>query len=136
MARVCKEVWTTSGRTSCSCISRPASTAWAAPRSVRSASHQPVKRLSLFHSLSPWRSSTRRCVAMASTLGRGAEGSGGQAQDRGSELVDAVLRQHRADAESAGSLGGVVVSEGREEGDQLRGKIGRASGRERVCQYV
>src|SRR3546814_16118941 len=60
---------------------------------------------------------------MASTLGRGAEGSGGQAQDRGSELVDAVLRQHRADAESAGSLGGVVVSEGREEDDQLLGMV-------------
>ena len=42
--------------------SGPPAVAWDSPRGVSGASHQPVKRFSLFHSLSPWRSSTSRCT--------------------------------------------------------------------------
>ena len=62
IARVWSDVWTMSGATPWSAIKRPASVAWDSPSGVSGESHQPVKRFSLFHSLSPWRSSTSRCT--------------------------------------------------------------------------
>ncbi len=59
MARVCNEVWTTSGRMPASARSGPDALASALPSSERSASHHPVKRFSAFHVLWPCRSSTR-----------------------------------------------------------------------------
>src|SRR5262245_10315831 len=58
MARFCRDVWRTSGWRPASSSSAPACVASFSPRSLRSTSTQPVKRLARFHSLSPWRSST------------------------------------------------------------------------------
>src|SRR5262245_1666275 len=58
MARRRTDVKATSNVSPASFISRPASRASASPLSDRSTSVQPVNRFSLFHSLSPWRSST------------------------------------------------------------------------------
>src|SRR3954471_13639529 len=59
MARRCSEVWTTSGSRPDSRSSSPPRLASFSPLALRSTSTQPVKRFFAFHSLSPWRSSTR-----------------------------------------------------------------------------
>ena len=59
MARFSTDVCSTSGSRSCSARSCPPRAASSRPFSDRGTSTQPVNRLALFHSLSPWRSSTR-----------------------------------------------------------------------------
>src|SRR3546814_6038864 len=58
MARVWTEVKQRSKSSPLAAISSPASFASLAPRSVRSTSHQPVKRFSRFHADWPWRINT------------------------------------------------------------------------------
>src|SRR5262245_25189411 len=65
MARVRTDVYATSNSKPSFLRSRPASRASSRPRSVRSTSVHPVKRFSLFHVLSPWRSSTSLCTERA-----------------------------------------------------------------------
>ncbi|VWX53817.1 hypothetical protein NOVOSPHI9U_50437 [Novosphingobium sp. 9U] len=60
IARLWNEVKATSGRMPLSLSSAPAARASASPFSVRSTSHQPVKRFSRFHWLWPWRTRIRR----------------------------------------------------------------------------
>src|SRR5262249_44892127 len=59
-ARLSTDVKATSKRRPCALSWRPARTASATPSSVRSTSRQPVNRFFRFHSLWPWRTSTRR----------------------------------------------------------------------------
>src|SRR4051794_1297119 len=76
-ARVWTDVWAMSNRRPSADIVSPAAHASARPLSVRSTSCQPVKRLSWFHSLSPWRSRTSD-PGMAGIVER--EASGGPVQ--------------------------------------------------------
>ena len=62
MARLRREVYTTSGMSSAPRRSSPARWPSARPLSVRVTSTQPVNRFFWFHSLSPWRSRMRLCV--------------------------------------------------------------------------
>src|SRR6202048_1380197 len=59
-ARLSTEVNATSKRSPCALSERPAGPPPATPSSVRSTSRQPVNRFFKFHSLWPWRTSTRR----------------------------------------------------------------------------
>src|SRR6202047_1821284 len=59
-ARLRTDVKATSKRRPCALSLRPALSASVMPCSVRSGSFQPVKRFFRFHSLWPWRTSTRR----------------------------------------------------------------------------
>src|SRR5690606_3386465 len=87
------EVCTTSGAIPRAAISSPAAVACCWPSSVSWASHHPVKRLSLFHSLSPWRSSTSRYVMGSDdTHGSTAAPNRRGPVVRASDVVDAVDR--------------------------------------------
>src|SRR5215217_42902 len=64
-ARLSTDVKATSNFRPCAFSLRPAARASATPPSERSMSRQPVNRFFLFHSLSPWRTSTGRWSVIA-----------------------------------------------------------------------